>query len=232
MTGNVVMFKNTTGLIEVMSALLAGEGLTLCRTDSLEELEALAGGERAPLMLMNMELNENGWGEEMETISYLRRKTAAPIIVVSSQRAEMARIMALNVGADDYVMAGDNPLVLLARVKSQLRRYTQLMENYGKTERVFRVGDLELNDESHVVKVEGRDVKVTPIEYQILRLLMREQGKVFSVYQIYEAIWHMKAVEVDNMIAVHIRHIREKIEANPRKPQYLKVVRGEGYKVG
>ncbi len=128
--------------------------------------------------------------------------------------------------------ADDNPLVLLARVKSQLRRYAQLTGSKANADPVYRVGSLEVDDRRHMVSVGGRDVKMTPIEYKILRLLIQGQGKVFSIEQIYESIWQMRAIGADNTIAVHIRHIREKIENNPKKPSYLKVVRGVGYKVG
>ena len=145
---------------------------------------------------------------------------------------ETAKIMALNAGADDYVTVGYNPLELLARVKSQLRRYTQLVNLCESIDSIYRVDGLEINDRNRTVTVEGREVKMTPIEYKILRLLVQERGKVLSISQIYESIWHMQAIGADNTIAVHIRHIREKIESNPKEPRYLKVVWGTGYKVG
>jgi len=138
----------------------------------------------------------------------------------------------LTIGADDYVTVGYNPLELLARVKSQLRRYTQLVNLCESIDSIYRVDGLEINDRNRTVTVEGREVKMTPIEYKILRLLVQERGKVLSISQIYESIWHMQAIGADNTIAVHIRHIREKIESNPKEPRYLKVVWGTGYKVG
>ena len=123
-------------------------------------------------------------------------------------------------------------LELLARVKSQLRRYTQLVNLCESIDSIYRVDGLEINDRNRTVTVEGREVKMTPIEYKILRLLVQERGKVLSISQIYESIWHMQAIGADNTIAVHIRHIREKIESNPKEPRYLKVVWGTGYKVG
>ena len=140
--------------------------------------------------------------------------------------------MALNAGADDYVLADCNPLEVVARVKSQLRRYTQLVNMCANIDRIYKVDGLEINDMRRTVTVEGREVKLTPIEYNILRLLVQQRGRVLSISQIYESIWHMRAIGADNTIAVHIRHIREKIEANPREPRYLKVVWGNGYKVG
>ena len=145
---------------------------------------------------------------------------------------ETAKIMALNAGADDYVTVGCNPLELLARVKSQLRRYTQLGSTVEKeNQAVYTVGGLMIDDDQKEITVDGEPVKLTPIEYNILLLLVKNQGKVFSIDQIYESIWNEDAIGVDNTVAVHIRHIREKIEINPKEPRYLKVVWGVGYKI-
>ena len=162
----------------------------------------------------------------------LRRKSCIPLIVVSAQTAETAKIMALESGADDYVTADCNPLVLLARIKSQLRRYTQMMGMCENIDKIYRIGGLTLDDSRRTVTVEGRNVHLTPVEYKILRLLVQQRGKVFSNAQIYENIWNMRAVGVNNTIAVHICHLREKIEEDPKQPKYLKVVWGNGYKVG
>jgi DNA-binding response OmpR family regulator len=140
--------------------------------------------------------------------------------------------MALNAGADDYVTEGCNPLVLLARIKSQLRRYRQLTDEKDRIAGIYRIDGLEINDTTREVSVDGRNVKLTPIEYNILKLLVQERGKVISIDKIYETIWHMRAVGADNTVAVHVRHIREKIESNPKEPRYLKVVWGTGYRVG
>ncbi len=125
-----------------------------------------------------------------------------------------------------------NPLELLARIKSQIRRYTQMANLCENINRIYRVDDLEIDDIKRKVTVADREVYLTPIEYKILRLLVKEKGRVLSIDQIYEAIWNMQAIGADNTIAVHIRHIREKIESNPKEPHYLKVVWGTGYKVG
>lgn len=138
----------------------------------------------------------------------------------------------MEAGADDYVMADCNPLELLARIKSQLRRYTQLVNVRESIDRIYQVDGLVVDDIQRTVTVDGKNVRLTPIEYKILRFLVQQQGKVFSNSQIYENIWNMEAFGADNTIAVHVRHIREKIESNPRQPRYLKVVWGNGYKVG
>lgn len=135
-------------------------------------------------------------------------------------------------GADDYVSKPFNPLELIARVKSQLRRYTQFGGNSTvSSEKIYEAGGLSINDDRKEVTVDGEIVKLTPIEYNILLLLTKNQGKVFSIDQIYESIWNEDAIGADNTVAVHIRHIREKIEINPREPRYLKVVWGVGYKI-
>ena len=184
------------------------------------------------LMLVDVELKDKGWDKGIEMIASLRRKSSIPLIVISAQSAETAKIMALEAGADDYVTADCNPLELLARIKSQLRRYTQLVNLCAGIDRIYKVDGLVIDDVQRKVTVDGRSARLTPIEYKILRLLVQQRGKVFSNRQIYENIWHMQAIGADNTIAVHIRHIREKIEVNPKEPRYLKVVWGNGYKVG
>jgi len=153
-----------------------------------------------------------------------------PIIVLSAKTADSDKILGLNVGADDYVSKPFNPLELVARVNSQMRRYTKL-GNAAESSKVFQSGGLAINDDLKSVSVDGEAVRLTPIEYNILLLLVKNQGKVFSINQIYENIWNEEAIGADNTVAVHIRHIREKIEINPKDPQYLKVVWGVGYKI-
>ena len=162
----------------------------------------------------------------------IREENNIPIIILSAKSEDADKILGLNVGADDYVTKPFNPLELVARVKSQLRRYTQLGSTTQLTgDKVYATGGLMINDDLKEVTVDGEPVKLTPIEYNILLLLVRNQGKVFSIDQIYESIWNEDAIGVDNTVAVHIRHIREKIEINPKEPRYLKVVWGVGYKV-
>ena len=141
------------------------------------------------------------------------------------------KVIGLDVGADDYVTKPFNPLELIARVKSQLRRYTKLGSMTQQGEKVYTVGGLEVNDETKQVTVDGESVKLTPVEYNILLLLVKNPGRVYTIEQIYENVWNEEAVAADNTVAVHIRHIREKIEINPKEPRYLKVVWGIGYKL-
>ena len=160
----------------------------------------------------------------------VRKTSSIPIIILSAKTEDADKILGLNVGADDYVTKPFNPLELVARVKSQLRRYTTLSSSV-QGETTYEAGGLVINDDLKEVTVDGEEVKLTPIEYNILLLLMKNKGKVYSISQIYEEIWNEEAIGADNTVAVHIRHIREKIEINPKEPRYLKVVWGVGYKI-
>lgn len=163
----------------------------------------------------------------------LREKYDFPVIFLSAKSEEVDKIMGLNMGADDYVTKPFTPLELLARVNSQLRRYRRFMEKLGdkeKTQNIHVIGGLELDEERVEVRVDGELVKVTPMEYKILLLLMKNPGRVFSADEIYERVWNERAVNTDT-IMVHVRNIREKIEINPKEPKYLKVVWGVGYKI-
>ena len=160
----------------------------------------------------------------------VRKTSSIPIIILSAKTEDADKILGLNVGADDYVTKPFNPLELVARVKSQLRRYTTLSSSV-QGETTYEAGGLVINDDLKKVTVDGEEVKLTPIEYNILLLLIKNKGKVYSISQIYEEIWNEEAIGADNTVAVHIRHIREKIEINPKEPRYLKVVWGVGYKI-
>lgn len=232
MDKNIVIYNDNTGVSEKMGMLFAGENIRVRVARSLEELLILLREGSIKLMLIDVELDGRDWHKGVEVLARIRRESRIPMIVVSAQSEEDAKIMALNAGADDYVVAGYNPLELLARVKSQLHRYNQLVNLRGNIDRIYKIDGLEVNDMCRRVTVDGREVKLTPIEYKILRLLVQERGRVLSINQIYESTWHMRAIGADNTIAVHIRHIREKIEKNPKDPHYLKVVWGTGYKVG
>ena len=163
-------------------------------------------------------------------VKELRKFSTVPVIFLSAKSEDSDKILGLNIGADDYVSKPFNPLELVARVKSNLRRYVSLGRMVEK-ENVYSSGGLVIDDNSKECFVYGESIRLTPIEYNILAFLVKNKGKVYSINQIYEQIWHDSAVRVDNTIAVHIRHIREKIEINPKDPKFLKVVWGVGYKV-
>ena len=165
----------------------------------------------------------------------LRKEYDFPVIMLSAKSEEVDKIMGLNMGADDYITKPFQPLELLARVNSQIRRYTKYMgseKNHEKSANgnVLVVGGLELNEDTIEVRVDGEPVKMTPMEFKILQLLMRHLGRVFSADEIYERVWNEEAISTDTVM-VHVRHIREKIEINPKEPKYLKVVWGIGYKI-
>lgn len=170
---------------------------------------------------------------EMDGISAMvaiREFSNVPIILLTAKSEDTDKILGLNVGADDYITKPFNPVEVLARVKSQLRRYVQL-GSAVKKEAVLRIGSIELDDEAKVVRLDGEIVNLTRTEYEILKLLMQEPGKVFSSKVIYNKVWEDNPYGAENTVAVHIRHLREKIEINPADPRYLKVVWGQGYKI-
>ena len=168
----------------------------------------------------------------IETANTIRKDLAIPIIMLSAKSEDYDKIEGLNCGADDYVTKPFNPLELIARVNSQIRRYTHLGSIAQKDEKnVYHSGGLYINDETKIVTVDGNEVKLTPTEYNILKFLTKNKGNVYSIEQIYKNVWEEECYGAENIIAVHIRHIREKIEINPREPKYLKVIWGIGYKI-
>lgn len=216
-------------IVEAIDIYLTQEGYEIFKAyDGQEALNVL---KKEPVDLLIIDIMMPRLDGIRATLK-IREANNIPIIILSAKSEDADKILGLNVGADDYVTKPFNPLELVARVKSQLRRYTQLGSTVqGAGEAIYSAGGLSINDDLKEVRVDGELVKLTPIEYNILLLLVKNQGKVFSIDQIYESIWNEDAIGVDNTVAVHIRHIREKIEINPKEPRYLKVVWGVGYKV-
>lgn len=226
---NILVCDDDKEIVEAIEIYLSQEGYRILKAyDGMEAIKILESEEVNLLVLDVMMPRLDG----IRTTLKIREKNSIPIIILSAKSEDADKILGLNVGADDYVTKPFSPLELVARVKSQLRRYTQLGGTVQKDEdKVYEVGGLRMNDDLKEVTVDGEPVKLTPIEYNILRLLMKNQGRVFSINQIYESIWNEEAIGADNTVAVHIRHIREKIEINPKDPRYLKVVWGVGYKI-
>lgn len=226
---NILVCDDDKEIVETIEIYLSQEGYHILKAyDGMEAIKILESEEVNLLILDVMMPRLDG----IRTTLKIREKNSIPIIILSAKSEDADKILGLNVGADDYVTKPFSPLELVARVKSQLRRYTQLGGTVQKDEdKVYEVGGLRMNDDLKEVTVDGEPVKLTPIEYNILRLLMKNQGRVFSINQIYESIWNEEAIGADNTVAVHIRHIREKIEINPKDPRYLKVVWGVGYKI-
>ena len=216
-------------IVEAIEIYLTQDGHQVLEAyDGIEAVEILKK-ESVDLLIMDIMMPRM---DGIRATLKIREEHNIPIIILPAKSEDADKILGLNIGADDYITKPFNPLELVARVKSHLRRYMQLGSTTIKeSEAVYTVGGLAINDDLKEVTVDGEPVKLTPIEYNILLLLVKHQGKVFSIDQIYENIWNENAVGVDNTVAVHIRHIREKIEINPKEPRYLKVVWGVGYKI-
>lgn len=217
-------------IVEAIDIYLTGEGFQVMKAyDGYEALELLEGHE---VDLMIVDVMMPGL-DGIRTTLKVRETSSIPIIILSAKSEDTDKILGLNIGADDYITKPFNPLELVARVKSHMRRYTQLgnLSNQQGSDQIYKCGGLLINDDNKEVLVDDELIKLTPIEYNILLLLVKNAGKVFSIDEIYEQIWNEEAIGADNTVAVHIRHIREKIEINPREPRYLKVVWGVGYKI-
>lgn len=226
---NILVCDDDKEIVDAIDIYLSQEGYHILKAyDGLQAIEIMKKEEMHLILLDIMMPNLDG----IRATRKIRETSSVPIIMLSAKSEDVDKILGLNIGADDYITKPFNPLELIARVKSQLRRYTQL-GNLATEEKeaVYICGGLVVNDDLKTVTVDGEPVKLTPIEYNILVLLIKNQGKVFSIEQIYENIWNEDAINADNTVAVHIRHIREKIEINPKEPRYLKVVWGIGYKM-
>lgn len=215
-------------IVEAIEIYLMQEGYQVLKAYDGEEALAVLKAETVDLLIMDVMMPKL---DGIRAVLKIREESSIPIIILSAKTEDADKILGLNVGADDYVTKPFNPLELVARVKSHLRRYTTLSSGVAGSDTVYEVGGLVVNDDLKKVTVEGEEVRLTPIEYSILLLLIKNQGKVYSINQIYESIWNEEAIGADNTVAVHIRHIREKIEINPKEPRYLKVVWGVGYKI-
>ena len=226
---NVLVCDDDREIVQAIEIYLSQEGYKVLKAYDGEEALKVLDREKVDLLIIDVMMPKL---DGIRATLKIREKKNMPIIILSAKSEDADKILGLNVGADDYMTKPFNPLELTARVKSQLRRYTQLGSTIDKSNQaVYAVGGLSIDDEQKEVTVDGEPVRLTPIEYNILLLLVKNQGKVFSIDQIYESIWNEDAIGVDNTVAVHIRHIREKIEINPKEPRYLKVVWGVGYKI-
>ena len=223
---NVLVVDDDKAIVEAIEIYLKGEGYNIFKAyDGAESLDVIRE-EEIHLVIMDIMMPKM---DGTRATLKIREEKEIPIIMLSAKSEDTDKILGLNIGADDYVTKPFNPLELIARVNSQIRRYTRfspLKENND----VIKIGAIELNKSSKVVLVDGEVAKLTPLEFKILSLLMSNLGRVFSIEEIYERVWNEAPYNVDT-VTVHIRRIREKIEIDPRNPQYLKVVWGVGYKV-
>ena len=224
---NILICDDEREIVDALELYLKTEGYTIFKAYTGKEALDIIAGNTIHLVLMDIMMPEM---DGMQATIKIRETANLPIIFLSAKAEDNDKIMGLTMGGDDYITKPFNPLEVIARVKSQLRRYTTLGA-YEEKVNVYRTGGLELDDDYKKVSVDGEEVRLTPVEYRILKFLMREMGKVFSIEQIYENAWDEPSYNADNTVAVHIRRIREKIEINPKEPKYLKVVWGIGYKI-
>ena len=227
MTYTILVCDDDKAIVDAIEIYLRQEQYQVLKAyDGMEALKLLEENE-VHLILMDVMMPKLAG---LKATIKIREKRNIPIIMLSAKSEDMDKILGLNFGADDYITKPFNPLELMARVKSQLRRFTSL-GSMAEQANVIKIGDLELDKDAKVVRVSGEAVKLTATEYGILQLLMENAGKVFSIDEIYEKVWNELSFAPENTVSVHIRRIREKIEINPKEPRYLKVVWGIGYKI-
>lgn len=223
----ILVCDDNQDILSSLEIYLTGEGYQV--VTAMNGLEAIALIRSQDISLIVMDVMMPHMDGIHATLN-IRKERNIPIIILSAKSEDHDKILGLNVGADDYVTKPFNPLELIARIKSQLRRYTQL-SGPPPRDNVLQSGGLMLDDQKKTVSVDGDVKNLTPVEYKLLRFLLENKGHVFASDQLYDQIWGEESLGADNTIAVHIRHIREKIEINPKEPRYLKVVWGHGYKV-
>ena len=225
---NILVCDDDREIVDAIEIYLSQDGYKIYKAYDGEQALQILDKEDIHLLIMDIMMPKL---DGIRATLKIREYSSIPIIILSAKSEDTDKILGLNIGADDYICKPFNPLELVARVKSNLRRYTSLGSLTGENKAIYQVGGLILNDDTKQVTVDDEPVKMTPIEYNILLLLMKNQGRVFSINQIYESIWNEDAIGADNTVAVHIRHIREKIEINHKETRYLKVVWGVGYKI-
>ncbi|MCR4962629.1 MAG: response regulator transcription factor [Firmicutes bacterium] len=224
---NILICDDEKDIVSALTIYLNAEGYTTFAAYTGEEALQIIATQPVHLVLMDIMMPGI---DGIAATAKLRESSNVPVILLTAKSEDTDKVLGLNIGADDYVTKPFNPVELLARVKSQLRRYMQLGGTAEK-ENILTSGSIQLNDESKTVTVDGEPVNLTPLEYSILRLLMENPGKVYSSAQIYTKVWNSSAFGADGTVAVHIRHLREKIEIDPANPRYLKVAWGQGYKL-
>ena len=228
---NVLIVDDDKEIVNAIAIYLKNEGYKIYKAyDGNQAVEKLK--EQEIHLILDIMMPEK---DGIETLEEIRKEKTIPVIMLSAKSEDYDKIEGLNAGADDYITKPFNPLELIARVNSNIRRYTKLgamsEKKSEKKENVYQTGELILDDETKKVTSEGKEIKLTATEFKILKFLMKNKGKVYSIPEIYENVWKEESYGAENIIAVHIRHIREKIEINPKEPKYLKVIWGIGYKI-
>lgn len=226
---NILICDDEKDIVSVLKLYLGQEDYNLFEAYNGKEALEILDREDIHLLLLDIMMPEM---DGIETLATLRRDKNIPVILLTAKSEDTDKILGLNIGADDYVTKPFNPVELLARVKSQIRRYTQFRAQAEiKKEDIFTIGEIMLDDVKKEVTLAGEEVNLTPKEYGILKLLIENPGKVFSLKEIYSKVWQEDYYGTENTVAVHIRHLREKIEINPEEPRHLQVVWGRGYKI-
>ena len=226
---NILVCDDDKEIVKAIEIYLSKEGYNVLKAYDRNECLKVINNNTIHLVILDIMMPKK---DGIETLNEIRKNSSIPVIMLSAKSEDEDKINGLNLGADDYVTKPFNPLELIARVNSGIRRYTKLGsadEKEGKN--IYKSGDLIIDDDLKKVTVDGKEVKLTPTEYNILKFLLKNKGIVYSIEQIYENVWDDEAYAAENIIAVHIRHIREKIEINPKEPKYLKVIWGIGYKI-
>jgi DNA-binding response OmpR family regulator len=224
---NILVCDDDTSIVEAICIYLENEGYSIFKAYNGEEALDVIENQEIHLIIMDIMMPKL---DGIRATMKIRENNKVPVIMLSAKSEDSDKILGLNLGADDYITKPFNPLELIARVKSQLRRYTTFGSIEAKSN-VYRSGGLVIDDESKTITVDGEVVHLTPVQYKIVKLLTENAGRVFSIEEIYERVWNEAAFNPENTVTVHIRKIREKIEINPKEPKYLKVVWGVGYKV-
>ena len=224
---NILICDDEKDIVNALKIYLADSNYTFFEAYNGEDAVKIAREQEIHLILLDIMMPVM---DGMQAMVKIRERSNVPIILLTAKSEDTDKILGLNIGADDYITKPFNPMEVSARVKSQLRRYMQLGSGISK-ESVLIIGGVELNDVNKEVTLDGEAVSLTPTEYDILKLLMENPGKVFSPKEIYEKVWKDLPYGSEGTVAVHIRHLREKIEINPAEPRYLKVVWGQGYKM-
>ena len=224
----ILICDDDKDIVSALDIYLTSEGYKTYK--AYDGLEALKMVDQHDIQLVLLDVMMPGL-DGIRTTAKLRESKNIPIILLTAKSEDSDKILGLNIGADDYITKPFNPIEVIARVKSQLRRYTTLGGREKIEDNVIRNGGIALDDGAKSVTVDGESVSLTPIEYNILKLLLRSPGRVYSTSQIYEQVWNDPSLGSENTVAVHIRHLREKIEIDPANPRYIKVVWGLGYKM-
>ncbi len=226
---NVLVVDDDKEIVGAIEIYLKKEGYNILKAYNGNQALKVIQENEIHLIILDIMMPEK---DGMETLEEIRKDKSIPVILLSAKSEDYDKIGGLNSGADDYITKPFNPLELIARVNSNLRRYVSLgsLENKDNS-KIYQSGELVINDETKMVTVDGKEVKLTATEFNILKFLLENKGKVYSIPEIYENVWKEEGFGAENIIAVHIRHIREKIEINPKDPKYLKVIWGVGYKI-